>query len=284
MFAIRDRCINVTVQCAPTCNILLLWSPILFILYRIEYVQHFCHAKLLLYFSRVYTHFRRHDSINFTEFFVFVMSSRAGAIVVPENRLTNQHEQSFRWQAYTVGVRGYLLTSLLCVLSSACATPGPDAISVLPVVDLSPAQVRADVSAHVSQRVRWGGSIAAVENRAEETWLEIVSRPLDSSGRPRSSDDSAGRFIAKVKGFLDPAVYAQGRLTTVAGVVAGGLTRTIGEYAYAYVVVDADTIKLWEQVAAQPYYYPNRFYDPFYDPFWRPYPWYAPYPFYSYWR
>jgi outer membrane lipoprotein len=173
---------------------------------------------------------------------------------------------------------------MLSVLLGACATPRSDLINTPPPVDLSVAEVRADVSTHVGQRVRWGGSVAGVENRANETWLEIVSRPLDSYGRPRPSDESSGRFIAEVKGFLDPAVYAHGRLVTVAGVVRGGLTRSIGKYPYTYVAVEAEAIKLWEQ-PSQPSYYPYRYYDPWYDPFWptRPFPWYAPYPLYPYW-
>lgn len=186
-------------------------------------------------------------------------------------------------------MRQQLIVFLLCSLLSACATSGPDAINAPPAVDLSLAEARANASAHLDQRIRWGGSIAGVENRANETWLEVVARPLDGTGRPRLGDESFRRFLAKVKGFLDPAVYAKGRLVTVAGVISGGLTRTIGEYSYAYVVVDADAIKLWEPVLPPRYYYPGPFYDPFYDPFlpmpmnpW--YPWYRPYPLYPYWR
>ena len=50
--------------------------------------------------------------------------------------------------------------------------------------------------------VRWGGAIASVENRRDETWIEIVERPLNT-------DKSAGRFLARVDGFLDPAVRVE---------------------------------------------------------------------------
>lgn len=176
-----------------------------------------------------------------------------------------------------------LLIPLLLLFFSACATQEQNAISVPPPLDLSLAEVRSDIPAHLNQRVRWGGSIAGVENRASETWLEIVARPLNSSGRPSAGDESFGRFIAKVKGFLDPAVYATGRLVTVAGIVGGGLTRTIGEYPYTYLVIDADTIKLWERPMEAPYYYSSPFYDPYslrpLNPW---YPWYSPYPYYLY--
>lgn len=173
----------------------------------------------------------------------------------------------------------------LFTLLSACATSRvPEAIRQPPPGDLTLAEVRQNLPGHVNQRVRWGGRIAGVENHANETWLDVVARPLDDDGRPRSSDDSLGRFIARVDGFLDPAVYAKGRDVTVAGTIERSITRQIGDYPYPYVVVKADTTKLWELRVERPAYYRDPFYDPFYDPFWpRMYPWYAPYPFYPYW-
>lgn len=182
-------------------------------------------------------------------------------------------------------MRNPLWSLAALLLLAGCATSTPEAIREPPPEDLSLAEVRGNVDAHIGKRVRWGGTIAGVENRPEETWLEIVAQPLDRSGRPRAVNGSLGRFIAKVKGFLDPAVHAKGREVTVAGTVAGTLTRPIGEYPYTYVVVDADTVKLWEPQVERAYYR-DPFYDPFYDPLWpaRAYPWYAPYPFYPYWR
>ena len=183
-------------------------------------------------------------------------------------------------------MRAQLLLSVLTLLLTGCATTAPDAITQAPANDISLAQVRGNVEQHIAQPVRWGGTIAGVENRPDETWLDIVARPLGRSGRPQESGESDGRFLAKVKGFLDPAVYTKGREVTVAGNVAGKLTRPIGEFPYTYVVVSADTTKLWERPTPRSYYYRDPFYDPFYDPFWpaRVYPWYAPYPFYPYWR
>lgn len=181
----------------------------------------------------------------------------------------------------------FLWFALLMVLAG-CATPAPEAIREPPPRDLSYTEVRGNVDAHLGARVRWGGTIADVENRPDETWLYVVARPLDSSGRPLPDGDSPGRFIARVKGFLDPAVYAAGRLVTVAGTLAGTLTQPVGEYPYKYIVVDAEATKLWEPVVERPYYR-DPFYDHpfFYDPFWpwpaRLYPWH-PYPFHPYWH
>ena len=55
--------------------------------------------------------------------------------------------------------------------------------------------------------MRWGGTIASVNNRDDDTTeLQIVSRPLDRRGRPRHVDVSEGRFVAEVDGFLDPEI------------------------------------------------------------------------------
>lgn len=180
-----------------------------------------------------------------------------------------------------------LCLPLLLLLLCGCATRVPEAIGEAPPEDLSLAEVRRNITAYIGKRVRWGGTIAAVENRPNETWIYVVARPLDSGGRPRTTDESQGRFTARVDGFLDPAVYSTGREVTVAGAVEGSATRPIGEYPYTYVVVKADNVKLWEARAERrPARYHDPFYDPFYDPFWpaRMYPWYAPYPFYPYWR
>lgn len=175
------------------------------------------------------------------------------------------------------------LLSVAVVAVTACATGAPDVIRDPPPGDLPLTEARRDVSAHVGKRVRWGGKIAAVDNRAKETWLDIVAQELDRYGRPRTTDRSLGRFRARMDGFLDPAVYAKSREVTVVGSVEGTVKRPIGEYEYNYVVVKAEAVHLWEPVVEQrPYYH-----DPFYDPFWpRPFyhPWYAPYPFYPYYR
>jgi outer membrane lipoprotein len=188
----------------------------------------------------------------------------------------------------------FLAAALLLVLAGCATTSVPEAIREPPPEDLALPEVRARVEAFEGRPVRWGGTLAGVQNRRADTWLDIVARPLGDSGRPEERGESLGRFIARVDGFLDPAVYREGREVTVAGTISGTTVRPIGEYPYRYVIVDAHTIKLWEPRPApayySPYYYRSPYYDPFYDPFYDPlwparvWPWYAPYPFYPYWR
>jgi len=128
-------------------------------------------------------------------------------------------------------------------------------------------QVIGEIAAHNGRKVRWGGSVERSENLAQETWLEIVERPLDSAGRPRDSDQSGGRFIAKVSGFIDPVIYARGRDITVTGVVDGDTTRKIGGFDYRYVVVKVESVYLWSPLIPVT----TMYYDPFWDDPWYPF-------------
>lgn len=173
-------------------------------------------------------------------------------------------------------------TLLAIALLGGCATTTPDAINTAPSPDIRVEQARGSTTAYVGQRARWGGTIARVENRETTTDLEIVARELDGKGRPRQTDRSGGRFIARAAGFLDPAVYSEGRHVTVAGTVLEETRGRIGEHAYRYPVVKAETVYLWEPLPDRTdrYMYRDPFYDPFYDPFWypwRPWPYYYPY-------
>ncbi|HKL77552.1 MAG TPA: Slp family lipoprotein [Gammaproteobacteria bacterium] len=161
-------------------------------------------------------------------------------------------------------------------LLSGCASTVP--VAIREPVPASPAlaEVRKDLAAHVGREVRWGGTIAAVENRPDTTVIEVVGRRLHAGGRPRSEDRSAGRFLVVVDGFLDPAVYGEGRQVTARGTLAEPVTRDIGRYAYRFPVVEAGTLHLWP-LPEEPRY------DP-YPPPWYHDPWYPyPHPYYPYW-
>ncbi len=141
--------------------------------------------------------------------------------------------------------------------------------------------VQREIKPYVGQFVRWGGVIVSVENRTNETRMEIVSKVLDDEGRPLKSDVSLGRFFARSEGFLDPAVYRAGREVTVYGAVETLVTRKIGERPYAYPVIRAEKLYLWPEYRYYPYAYPyypwpGYFYYPYYYPF---YPRFGYFPF-----
>lgn len=164
---------------------------------------------------------------------------------------------------------GAFLLTLVAALAG-CATDLPTPIARAPEVEVDPSAVAAEPERYRERRVRWGGTIAGVENRADATEVEVVSRPLARSGRPREVDRTEGRFLAVVPGFLDPTVYAEGRELTVAGPVVGVRGRPIGEYPYRFPVVQAEAHHLWAPLPEPlpaPYYY---------SPFWYPHPFYGP--------
>jgi outer membrane lipoprotein len=169
---------------------------------------------------------------------------------------------------------------VLSMLVGCAAGPRPvgEEIEGSPTV----AEVIASPQAMRGARVRWGGTIVGVQNRADSSWIEVVARDLEEGGRPEAGAPSRGRFLARVKGFADPADYEQGKEISVLGVVTGAETRRIGDYDYRYPVVDVERIHVWaprpvRREPAYPYYY-----DPW-DPFY-PWPYYRPYgPWWPYW-
>jgi outer membrane lipoprotein len=166
------------------------------------------------------------------------------------------------------------LIGFFSLLLAGCASQVPRAVSEPPPRNLSVAEVRAK-QGPIGAQVRWGGTIAKVENYKTETWIEVVERPLDNDGRPQQLDQSGGRFLARVDGFLDPAIYAPGRQITVAGLLQENTTRQIGDYTYTFPVVKVISFYLWPPLSKQVYH------DPWYDPW---YPWHDPFydPWYPY--
>lgn len=141
------------------------------------------------------------------------------------------------------------LTFIAVLALTACASDIPRDIRVGSPTAPGVNQARGN-NALVGSRVRWGGTIAAVENSTRDTLIQIVSRPLGSDGTPKSTDDSEGRFIARFDSFMDPAIYAAGRMLTVSGTLEPGITRKVGDYDYSFPVVHVTTYYLWPEISA----------------------------------
>jgi len=137
------------------------------------------------------------------------------------------------------------------------------------------AKVQQDPQPYMGKIGLWGGLIVETENRKDETLLKVMRTELDYEKRPLNPDRSAGRFIIRYSGFLDPAIYRQGREITVAGEVAGKEALPIGGIMYTYPVILPKEIRLWEKGLGASYGYPPWF--------WAPYPyWYYRYPYWGY--
>lgn len=173
-----------------------------------------------------------------------------------------------------------LLMLIACGFLTACQSSIPIEIRE-PVPDAVTMEQARDPNQHAQGKpVRWGGKIIKVENKADESWIEIVAKELEDSGRPSDEDASQGRFLARAAGFIDPAIYKADREITVYGVLEPSVERKIGERPYTYPVIRVARYYLWEEYAPSRYYYdpwyPNYFYDRFYYPwgyrrFYRPY-------------
>jgi len=164
---------------------------------------------------------------------------------------------------------------IIIALLSGCATKPPLSISRIPPASLSIAEVQANPVHFTGSVVRWGGQITQVENRAEQTWIEVVSRVLAKDGKPQMEGRSDGRFIVSLAGFADPVVYREGYLLTVVGTIEQLVKRSIGEYDYDFPVVVASGSHLWKVE-------PETEYQVYPPPWWyyEPWPYYRPYPYY----
>lgn len=134
-------------------------------------------------------------------------------------------------------------------------------------------EVQKSPQKYLNGNVLWGGTIIETNVKTKVTDIKVVDKDLDYSKRPEEGDKTYGRFIVRFSGFLDPAIYKQGREITVIGTIIGVEVQQIGELQYTYPVVEARQMHLWEQLdkyRRPPYWdYPLMPY---------PYGWY-PYPY-----
>ncbi len=181
-----------------------------------------------------------------------------------------------------------LFFSGLLLLIGGCASNVPRDIKEAPPDNPTLNEVRQDIDQYKGSKVRWGGTIASVENKENQTWIEVVAMDLDSYGQPRHDDSSYGRFLVRIDQFIDPQIYAEGRELTIAGTVESRIVRPIGDHPYTFPLIRASTYYLWPEYRDRYYadhpryrfgyyygypyhgyslYYGSRFGHPYY-PYW----------------
>lgn len=111
---------------------------------------------------------------------------------------------------------------------------------------ISFAALQRQPDAYKGKVVLLGGQILATTVKANETWLEVLEKKLDSRQKPEDTDQSGGRFLVRFQGFLDPAIYAKGRKLTVVGQVEGKVVRPLNEINYTYPWLTAKEHYLWK--------------------------------------
>jgi outer membrane lipoprotein len=171
----------------------------------------------------------------------------------------------------------FLLLSIL----AGCAT-SPISKPLRQAVGKQPAftEISARPKAFKGHTVILGGTIVQTTNLPKTTEIEVLQKPLSRySDRPKETDRSSGRFLARCQGFLDSAIYEKGREITVAGIIEGRETRPLDQIQYPYPVIDCKEIHLWPTPSPSAYAYP----PPYgYSPWWGGWPGYYPY-WYPYW-
>ena len=167
------------------------------------------------------------------------------------------------------------IVALLALSLSACAIV-PESIQVpenTPLIGYSKAVVASkDV---VGKSARWGGIITNVENKPEQTLIEVVYFPLNHYGKPNTGEDTPGRFKAVISQFVDPILFEKGRTVTFLGTVGQPLAGMVGEQPYMFPALNVEDYHLWRKqqvydTSMMFFDYYTGWYSPFYHPYWRP--------------
>lgn len=138
------------------------------------------------------------------------------------------------------------LPLIACILLSACNSV-PQKLAVPGNTQLTPYSPTAAADPTKPQQARWGGRIAAIENRADSSVLDVVNLPLHSSSRPQETDESQGRFRVYVQGFIDPQIYRPGRLLTVVGTIGVNEQIAVGKHLLEQPALYATALYLWQE-------------------------------------
>lgn len=160
----------------------------------------------------------------------------------------------------------FIIAAATAALLGACATAPEPLQGTFPAV--TPEQSVG--TAPTGASVRWGGRIVETLPKQDRTCFQMVSMPLDATGRPDddAADYTQGRFLACRQGFYDPAVFTEGRDVTFVGRIEGTETVRIGEYDYPLPQIAADVVYLWPVVREVDVVYPYWGPGPYWGPYW----------------
>lgn len=104
-----------------------------------------------------------------------------------------------------------------------------------------------DGNSHTGETVLWGGRVIQTSPGQDTTTLEVVAFPLQRDQRPNERQDSAGRFLIRYAGYLEPEDYHEDRLVTVTGTVEDVREGVVGDAPYRYPVIAAAQLYLWPE-------------------------------------
>lgn len=87
--------------------------------------------------------------------------------------------------------------------------------------------IKKDPDRFLNKTVLWGGVMISTDVYPDGSYIKVLENKLNSETRPENLDMSSGRFIAYNSGFLDPAIYKEGREITIIGEIKGKETFTL---------------------------------------------------------
>lgn len=111
----------------------------------------------------------------------------------------------------------------------------------------------------------FGGAIASSKATVAGSLLELVFTSVDSRGSLQDtlSGSRVLVFMPKERGFLDPAVFANGRKVSVSGFFDGIQSGKIEEMPYGFPFFIITEIYLWPKEIPRTYeYYPSVWWGP----------------------
>lgn len=143
-----------------------------------------------------------------------------------------------------IAIRLAVLAPLVALLLAACA-PAPIYQTPPGTVAATPMQVAQTPERYARVNVIWGGTVVSVKNLTNDTEIEVLAFPLDSSQRPRLKGNAAGRFIAVLPGYVESLNYPQGSPITVSGTLNGSRAGTVGQAPYVFPLVKVTQSHRW---------------------------------------
>jgi outer membrane lipoprotein len=115
-------------------------------------------------------------------------------------------------------------------------------------------QLKQSPEAYKGRLVVLGGEVLSIRRTTDQTRIEVLQLPLDSSLRPiEDRTTSQGRFLAIKKEFLDPATVPVGTPVTIIGEVIGTTTLPLDEIQYVYPTLEVRHLTVWEKTPPRAY-------------------------------
>jgi outer membrane lipoprotein len=139
---------------------------------------------------------------------------------------------------------GVIPVVLSLLLLGACAS-GPTFDTSQVDRSLTPTLASTRPLSATDRQVLWGGVILGVTNQAHSTLVEMQAYPLGYQEKPQTDEAPLGHFLLEQDGFLEPAVYTDGRLLTATGRITRIDTCKVGEAQQPCPVVEAQQLHLW---------------------------------------